>query len=51
MGSEESGISSDLLNMADIKARIPMAGEIASLNVGVATGIILYERIRQELYG
>lgn len=51
MGSEESGISSDILNMSDIKARIPMAGEIASLNVGVATGMVLYERIRQELYG
>jgi 23S rRNA (guanosine2251-2'-O)-methyltransferase len=48
LGSEESGISSDLLNMADIKARIPMSGEIASLNVGVAAGIVLYERIRQE---
>ncbi len=48
MGSEEDGITSDLLNLADIKARIPMKGEIASLNVGVAAGMILYERIRQE---
>jgi 23S rRNA (guanosine2251-2'-O)-methyltransferase len=51
MGSEESGISSDLLNLADIKARIPMDGEIASLNVGVATGMVLYEKMRQEKYG
>lgn len=51
MGSEEDGISSDLLNMADIKAKIPMKGGIASLNVGVATGMILYEKTRQELYG
>lgn len=51
MGSEESGISSDLLNMSDIKARIPMSGEIASLNVGVAAGMVLYERIRQERHG
>ena len=51
MGSEESGISSDLLNLSDIKARIPMSGEIASLNVGVAAGMVLYERIRQELHG
>ncbi len=50
MGSEESGISSDLLNLADIKARIPMDGEIASLNVGVATGMVLYEKMRQEKY-
>jgi len=51
MGSEEDGITSDFLNMADIKARIPMRGEIASMNVGVATGIVLYEKTRQELYG
>jgi 23S rRNA (guanosine2251-2'-O)-methyltransferase len=51
MGSEEDGITSDLLNMADIKAKVPMKGEIASMNVGVAAGIVLYERTRQELYG
>ena len=51
MGSEEDGITSDFLNMADIKARIPMRGEIASMNVGVAAGIVLYEQTRQELYG
>lgn len=47
MGSEEDGISSDLLKMSDARLRIPMAGEIASLNVGVATGMILFERLRQ----
>lgn len=51
MGSEEDGITSDILNLADIKAKIPMKGEIASLNVGVAAGMILYEKMRQELYG
>lgn len=50
MGSEEDGISKDLLKMADIKGKIPMIGEIASLNVSVATGMILYERTRQLLY-
>jgi 23S rRNA (guanosine2251-2'-O)-methyltransferase len=50
MGSEEDGITNDILNMADIKAKIPMSGKISSLNVGVATGMILYEKIRQELY-
>jgi 23S rRNA (guanosine2251-2'-O)-methyltransferase len=50
-GSEESGITADLLNLSDIKAKIPMIGEIASLNVGVAAGIVLYERIRQEKHG
>ena len=50
MGSEKDGITSDLINMADISCRIPMRGEIASLNVGVATGMVLYEKLRQELY-
>jgi 23S rRNA (guanosine2251-2'-O)-methyltransferase len=51
MGSEESGIASDLINLADLKARIPMTGEIASLNVSVAAGMVLYEKTRQELRG
>ena len=49
MGSEENGITSDLINMSDLRTNIPMLGNIASLNVGVATGIILYEKMRQEL--
>ena len=47
LGSEENGISHDLLKMSDVRLSIPMAGDIASLNVGVATGMILYERLRQ----
>jgi len=50
MGSEENGITQDLINMSDIKAMIPMRGSISSLNVGVATGMVLYEKLRQELY-
>jgi 23S rRNA (guanosine2251-2'-O)-methyltransferase len=51
MGSEENGITQDIINMSDIKAKIPMRGSISSLNVGVATGMVLYEKLRQELYG
>lgn len=51
LGSEEDGITSDLINLSDVRARIPMRGEIASLNVGVAAGMILYEKTRQELRG
>jgi 23S rRNA (guanosine2251-2'-O)-methyltransferase len=51
MGSEEDGITQDLINMADIKAKIPMRGNISSLNVGVAAGMVLYEKLRQEIYG
>jgi 23S rRNA (guanosine2251-2'-O)-methyltransferase len=48
IGSEEDGISPEFLKMSDAKAKIPMYGKIASLNVSVATGIILYEAIKQR---
>lgn len=48
MGSETDGITSDLLNLSDIKTKIPMDGDIASLNVSVAAGMVLYEKLRQE---
>ena len=48
IGSEEDGISPEFLKMSDARAKIPMHGKIASLNVSVATGIILYEAIRQR---
>ena len=51
MGSEKDGITQDLINMADIACKIPMPGDIASLNVGVAAGMILYEKVRQEKHG
>jgi 23S rRNA (guanosine2251-2'-O)-methyltransferase len=49
MGSEESGISSEYLKKCDDQVKIPMPGTIASLNVSVATGIILFEAIRQRI--
>jgi len=49
MGSEEKGISNHLLKFCDVKAKIPMVGNIASLNVSVASGIILYEALKQRL--
>jgi len=48
MGSEESGISVDILKLADEKAFIPLKGKIESLNVSVASGIFLFEIIRQK---
>ena len=48
MGSEENGVSIEFLKMCDARAKIPLAGKIASLNVSVATGVILYEAIRQR---
>jgi len=49
MGSEENGISTDLIRISDHLAKIPMYGEIESLNVSVSAGILLYEAVRQKL--
>ena len=49
MGSEEDGISPEYLKRTDARLRIPLMGQIGSLNVSVATGIILYEAMRQRL--
>ena len=49
MGSEEDGISTKLLAECNEKAKIPMTGEIASLNVAVSAGIVLYESLRQRM--
>lgn len=51
MGSEEDGIRNEIIRIADHLAKIPMFGEIGSLNVSVSTGIILYEAIRQRRHG
>jgi len=48
MGSEEKGISPELLRMADHLVTIPMYGKVASLNVSVAAGILIYEVVRQR---
>ena len=48
MGSEENGVSPEYLKMSDHKAKIPMNGSIASLNVSVATSVIVYEALRQR---
>ncbi|MDQ3291360.1 MAG: 23S rRNA (guanosine(2251)-2'-O)-methyltransferase RlmB [Bacteroidota bacterium] len=49
MGSEEDGISPEYLKKADVRIKIPMAGQIGSLNVSVASGIVLFEVLRQRL--
>ena len=48
MGAEDRGVSPSLLELADQRVRIPMHGTIASLNVSVAAGIMLYEAVRQR---
>ncbi len=48
MGSEEDGISAEYIKRSDDNVKIPLMGKIESLNVSVATGIILYEAVRQR---
>jgi 23S rRNA (guanosine2251-2'-O)-methyltransferase len=48
MGSEDNGIYPALMKICDEKIRIPMAGDFESLNVSVATGMILYETMKQR---
>ncbi|WP_128544775.1 23S rRNA (guanosine(2251)-2'-O)-methyltransferase RlmB [Larkinella soli] len=50
MGSEDDGISEELLRLADHHARIPLVGQVESLNVSVATGVVLYEAVRQRIF-
>jgi 23S rRNA (guanosine2251-2'-O)-methyltransferase len=49
VGSEEEGISEQILHQATHQARINMLGKIESLNVSVSAGIILYEAVRQRV--
>ena len=48
MGGEEKGIYPALMKVCDEKIKIPMTGNFESLNVSVATGVILYEVMRQR---
>ena len=50
MGSEDIGISEEVLNACDLKARIPLLGKVQSLNVSVAAGMFMYEVNRQRGY-
>ncbi len=48
MGSEDVGISDDVLRLCDELVAIPMLGNIGSLNVSVAAGVMMYEVVRQR---
>jgi 23S rRNA (guanosine2251-2'-O)-methyltransferase len=48
MGREEKGLRKSIIGRCDQLASLPMAGEVSSLNVSVATGICLYEALRQR---
>lgn len=50
-GAEDKGISLPLLKRAARKVGIPMKGQVSSLNVSVAAGIVLTETLRQRMAG
>jgi 23S rRNA (guanosine2251-2'-O)-methyltransferase len=49
MGAEDKGIHPSILKLANYKVKLPLLGEIESLNVSVACGAFLYEVLRQRL--
>ena len=49
IGNEANGVEQTIQKMADIKVKIPMLGKTESLNASVATGIVLYEYVRQKI--
>ena len=48
MGAEETGISPELLKMSDVRAKLPILGQVQSLNVSVAAAVFMYEALRQR---
>jgi len=49
IGNESKGVSKEILDVSDSKVKIPMLGKTESLNASVATGIVLYEYVRQKI--
>ena len=49
MGAEDTGISPEVLRLCDTMVSIPQFGNIGSLNVSVAAGVMMYEVVRQRL--
>ena len=49
IGNEANGVSEKVVELANRKVKIPMFGKTESLNAAVATGIILYEYVRQKM--
>ena len=48
IGNEAAGLSRQAADMADVRVRIPMLGQVESLNAAVASSILMYETARQR---
>lgn len=49
MGSEQDGVSEPIMRICDELVKIPMLGQVGSLNVSVAAGVMMYEVLRQRM--
>jgi len=49
VGNEGAGISRELMDMADVRVKIPMPGGAESLNVSAAASIMMFEVVRQKI--
>lgn len=49
MGAEDTGLSNEIIKFCDNLIKIPILGEIESLNVSVAASVLIYEAVRQRL--
>lgn len=50
MGAEDRGISNENLKFVDEMVKVPLSGQIESLNVGVAAALVIFEAVRQRIY-
>lgn len=48
VGNEGNGVSDEVYDISDIKVKIPMPGNSESLNVAIATSVMMYEKLRQD---
>jgi 23S rRNA (guanosine2251-2'-O)-methyltransferase len=48
LGAEDTGVAPEHLKLCDEKVSIPLVGQISSLNVSVAAGILIYEAVKTK---
>jgi 23S rRNA (guanosine2251-2'-O)-methyltransferase len=48
LGAEDTGIPAEYLRMADVAVKIPVKGQVASLNVSAAAAVLIYEMVKQN---
>jgi TrmH family RNA methyltransferase len=49
VGTEDKGLTDFWMNNADVQVKIPMAGRVNSLNVSIATALIVYEAVNARM--